>query len=437
MKQAVLLLLHQGRSFTREAAEAAARQGVELVGLSSRTDTGDVSDDSRPYLADWVMSENGQLRADDVSDVVRRFADRGYAVRAAVATYEGYRLLMADLNERLGARDSSVDSLRLCLNKYALRQFLLRQELSDVACHLLDGTNVPDLDPSRRWFVKPVRGASSFAAFLLEDHNALAALPTLQEQMRGDRRMSAIFMGEYDFVAEEYVEGPEFSFETVLVDGVHHLCVHEKARVDRLERTTLEAMSVSPPISVSGEVLARGADHVSRCLEALGHRGLTAGALHVEAKYWTSRDRWEIIEVNPRMGGSMINESVDRITGESVLDIWMETLITADTELGQLTSRLAESSQLATLANGAVPRATVFLSKYGEKGRTIKSILFDPADRAPALLKMHAAPGTSLEDSDRAICLMDALWDVDPLDVAGEAADLDHLATRSFHVEYE
>ena len=437
MKRAILLLMHQGKSYTEEVAAATAGLGLTLVALSSRPETPGVLDASRRHVADCVVTEEPELCSDDLDKAVRELADQGYRVEAALATFEGYRLLMAELNERLGARDSAEAALRLCLDKYELRRHLFAEGLSEVRLHRLAPGVTPELDPSASWFVKPVRGASSFATFVLNDVNDLADLPALQEQMRADRRMKAIFMDRYDFLVEEYVEGPEFSFETFVLDGrIHHLCVHEKARVERLERTTLEGMSVSPPVSLDRELVLEGADHVTGCLAALAGHGLTAGVFHIEVKYWESRKRWEIIEINPRMGGSLINASVQTVTGHSPLDLWTESLLLPDGERDAFHDRLTRASQLEALRTGAPTRATVFLSKYGRKGRTVDAIRFEPPTRPPRILRVHVAEGTELEASDRGICLMDALWDVAADDLDAETAFLDRHATEHFHVRY-
>ncbi|WP_181793153.1 acetyl-CoA carboxylase biotin carboxylase subunit family protein [Streptomyces sp. WELS2] len=437
MKRAILLLMHQGKSYTEEIAEATAGLGLTLVALSSRPEKPGVLDAVHHLLADWVVTEESELCSGDLEKAVRELADRGYQVEAALATFEGYRLLMAELNERLGAHDSAGAALRLCLDKYELRRHLFAEGLSEVRLHRLTPGAIPELDPSARWFVKPVRGASSFATFVLDDVNDLADVPALQEQMRADRRMKAIFMDRYDFLVEEYVDGPEFSFETVVLDGrVHHLCVHEKARVERLERTVLEGMSVSPPVSLGRELVLEGSDHVTRCLAALAEHGLTAGVFHIEVKYWESRKRWEIIEINPRMGGSLINPSVQIVTGHSLLDLWTESLLLPDSERDAFHDRLTQASQLEALRTGAPTRATVFLSKYGEKGRTVDAIRFEPPARPPRILRVHVAEGTELDASDRGICLMDALWDVAADDLDAEIDFLDRHATEHFHVRY-
>jgi biotin carboxylase len=436
VKDAILLLMHQGKSFTQQAAAAAAKLGYALVALSSQPAKPEVLQDTLRHLDDCLVTDSPVLGPADIVGIERRFAERGYAVKAAIATFEAYRLLMADINSRVGARDSSAEALWLCLNKFELRELLAQRGLSTVQGYRLSPGSLPSLDPSVTWFVKPVRGASSFAAFILQDPSRLGDLDLagLQEQMRQDRQMAAIFMDNFDFLVEEYVEGPEFSFETVLLDEAWHLCVHEKALVERLERTTLEAMSVSPPSSVSREVVLRGADFVARCLGELRELGL-AGVFHVEAKYWTARDRWEIIEINPRMGGSLIIDSVEALTGESMLELWMTALTLASADESAFRARLEQASQLRSLRDGSPALATVFLSKYGRKGAVIESIDFSPT-RPPRVVKMHAAADTVLDPSDRAICLLDALWTVNPQDLASEIDFLDGHATEHFHVAY-
>jgi len=432
MKESVLLLMHQGRSFTAEVSEAVRSHGLSLVALSSRPEKTQALESIKPFLEDCIVTERDQLCVEDLNGIVATFACRGHSIQAALATFEGYRLLMAALNGKLGAPDSRAEPLALCLNKYNLRRFLVERGLSSVRCHRLHAHDRPRLDPVT-WFVKPVRGAASFAAFILKDLKDLDDLPAIQRQMRNDHRMAAIFMNEYDFLVEEYIEGPEFSFETLVVDDAYHVCVQEKARVDRLERTTLECMSISPPISVDRAVVMAGADFVTRCLAEVG---VTRGAFHVEAKYWTSKARWEIVEINPRMGGSLINASVKSVTGTSILDLWVDSLLTrGDAEADELRRRLQRISQLSSLRFGTASRATVFLSKYGTKGRTIESIAFQPS-RKPDIVKIHVEAGTTLEDSDRAICLMDALWEVDYAALSDEVEFLDRHATEHFHVQY-
>ncbi|AGK47854.1 carbamoyl-phosphate synthase L chain, ATP binding domain protein [Burkholderia thailandensis MSMB121] len=439
MKDAIVLLMHQGNSFTRELNALLATRDIAIVAISSLPPDQDVFDRNKPLLDDWVLAERAELAQADIDEAVRTFERRGYRLLAAIATFEGYRLLMADLNRALGTRDAPREALELGLDKFRCRDFLRRAGLSAVECIPLDADADGDparldLDPSRRWFVKPVRGAASFGCFILDSARDLDDLPRMRAQMLGDRKLSAIFMGKYGFFAEEYVEGPEFSFELVASGQPRVVCIHEKARVERRRRTTLESMSISPPISLPRDTLLEGARFVCECLTRIG---LTEGAYHVEMKYWEAKQRWEIIEVNPRMGGSLINASTERVTGVSMLEMWLRALLLKDdAERAVLHAFIDRVSQLARLDDPAEQRATVFVSKYGEKGRTIESIGYDPAGCAPDLIELHGKPGLTLEDSDRAICVMDALWAVDRQTLAQSVELLERESDARFRISY-
>ncbi len=299
---------------------------------------------------------------------------------------------------------------------------------------MIDVESLPVLDSTKTWFVKPVRGAGSFGCFVLHDPSELRELPGLQAQMRGDGKMSAIFMDRYDFLVEEFIDGPEFSFEVIGAAGACHICVHEKARMESRGRTTLELLSVSPPVSIGAAAVLEGADFVTRCLDAAD---LHAGAFHVEAKYWTAKRRWEIIEINPRMGGSLINASVQTVTGCSVLALWVESLLARDDEeIEAIRERLRAVSQLTALREGRVTVASIFLTRYGEKGRTVAALDLDLDARKPDVLKIHVEPGTRLADADREIALVDALWRVDPARLVEEIDSLDRFAAEHVRVTY-
>lgn len=87
MRDALLLLLHQGKSFTYEASTAAAQHGLDLVGLSSRAANPAVVEESRRHLTDCIVTD-GSRRPGDVArvgtalriDPLRRVRSRGLPV---------------------------------------------------------------------------------------------------------------------------------------------------------------------------------------------------------------------------------------------------------------------------------------------------------------------------------------------------------------------
>lgn len=66
----------------------------------------------------------------------------------------------------------------------------------------------------------------------------------------------------------------------------------------------------------------------------------------------------------------------------------------------------------------------------------MNSIDYDPHGNAPDLLEFHVKPGTRLEDSDRAICVMDALWQVDRSSLPAAIESIDRQSDENFRITY-
>ncbi|MCH1999035.1 carboxylate--amine ligase, partial [Achromobacter xylosoxidans] len=94
-------------------------------------------------------------------------------------------------------------------------------------------------------------------------------------------------------------------------------------------------------------------------------------------------------------------------------------------------------AQLDRLDRDDDRRAVVFISKYGKKGATVDSIDYDTSGHSPDLLEFHVKPGTRLEDSDRAICVMDALWQVDRAALADAVESIDRESDENFRITYQ
>ncbi|MCE0444858.1 ATP-grasp domain-containing protein [Streptomyces tricolor] len=104
-----------------------------------------------------------------------------------------------------------------------------------------------------------------------------------------------------DFLIEDYIPGREFSFEVLVVDHEPHVvAVHEKCEVTETAGTVLENACVSPPHQPDPAAdRRRDPLEVSSVLDTLG---LGWGCFHIEARHTPSG--WDLIEVNPRVGGS-------------------------------------------------------------------------------------------------------------------------------------
>jgi biotin carboxylase len=434
---ALLLLAHQARSYAAMIKDYADRLGVAVVVLSSRPrDVRDLEQLAALGIARLWHVDDEHLDESHVAPVLAQASAEGFTIVAALATFEGYRVLMALTNQRLGAVDTDPAALKKCMDKYLCRQCLSERGLSRSTATVLDAQTLPALRMSgRKLFVKPRRGAGSFACFRLDDTLTIDRLHALQQQMRDDLAFRAIFAGQFDFIAEDYVLGDEYSLEVLVVGGESHVIgVHAKY-LDESSGTTLETSNSLPAPRLSDEQQLAGEHFVDKCLSALQ---LREGCYHIEARHDPNDRHWDIIEINARMGGALINQSVGVFTGGlSMLELWVRTLCSVTDE-----ARLALRGQLGALREStrrrdkSMEHGAVFFSRYGERNRTLEKLSIDQLTPQPDIAEIPVREGTRLPDSERGIFILNALWKVRIPDIARQLQGLSTMLDEKLVVRY-
>lgn len=436
-KPALLLFAHQARSYAAMIKEYVERLDVALVILSSKPrDVRDLEQLNALSPARLWHVDDEHLDESHVSMVLTEARDEGFTIVASLATFEGYRVLMALTNQRLGAVDVDPAAVRRCMDKYLCRQSLVERGLSRSVATVLDEESLSVLRASgRKLFVKPRRGAGSFACFRLDDTLTPERLQTLKQQMREDQAFRAIFAGQFDFIAEDYVLGDEYSLEVLVVGGASHVIgVHAKY-LDDSSGTTLETSNSLPAPRLSDEQQLAGERFIDECLSALR---LREGCYHIEARHDPRDGHWDIIEINARMGGALINQSVGVFTGGlSMLELWVRTLCSVSDE-----SRLALRGQLGALREStrrrdkSMEHGTVFFSRYGERNRTLEKLSIEQLMPQPDIAEMPVREGTRLPDSERGIFILNALWKVRIPDIANQLQALSTMLDEKLVVQY-
>lgn len=434
--RALLLLVHQARSFVYvgQLAGYARRLGLACVVVSSRAASADDLERIRAS-ADrvWV------LEADDLDDSVVRavlpevLAD--YAPAGVLATFEGYRVLMAELNRQFDVADASPSALASCMDKLACRTTLSVAGLSRARAERLDGDAIQRLrSEGRASFIKPIRGIGSFACFRLDDSVTIQHIETLQAQMRSDAKFKSIFGEQFGFFAEDYIDGDEYSFEVLVADGdVCVVGVHAKF-VGECFGTTLEMANSLPAAALDNETQRGGERFIADCLRVLG---LDDGAYHIETRYDPAAKHWEIIEINTRMGGALINQSVEAYTGGwSFLELWTRLLCTRGTEREETLALLRSLRESERRSAGSVDRGVVFMSRYCEPGRTVAHISAERLDPQPDIIELLVVPGARLPAVQRGIFALNAMWKVSASDVAAEVDRLGAMLDRELQLDY-
>ncbi|SAL00000.1 argininosuccinate lyase [Caballeronia ptereochthonis] len=409
----VLLLSHCGYSFMEDLVAALDARGLRSFVLSSsplsRHRVKRLDELSR-MTARLIATESSELTWEDVRAALDELREKGERVLACISVWEGYRDLMAQANAELGVADLSPVEVRMLRDKLGLRNRLADAGLSRTRAVELTRDNFEALkSDGRRHFVKPVCGIASYGAFTLRSESEWSDLERISREARRDETYRSAFGDALTFMAEDYVPGREFSFELLAVDGrLHTVAIHEKCEVTETSGTVLEDCCVSPPISIDSDACAAGMKWITQQFEALGLRW---GCFHLEARYDGSR--WDLIEINPRVGGCLISPSVKALNGvASMLEMWLDLLIESASRDAAKVEKFNRKLGALSYRSDGVPlcdHETFFRAYFARPGR-LEFVGLRNVEPAPIASQLFLKAGDDIEQVSREVFLGQLLW---------------------------
>ncbi|MFF8310060.1 ATP-grasp domain-containing protein [Streptomyces lydicus] len=167
--------------------------------------------------------------------------------------------------------------------------------------------------------VKPAENAASIGVSVVRSADGIPAAARLA-QAQTHKLPHGIAL-DTTLLAQEHVDGAEFSVETLVTDGaVHHLTITEKFTTEGTGRAELgHTVPAELPPDVSGSVYAAA----TAALMALGLRN---GIAHTELKV-DPDGRPQVIEVGARPPGDHIMKLVKEALGIDVARACLETVL--------------------------------------------------------------------------------------------------------------
>jgi hypothetical protein len=336
--------------FTRALACAGAR----VLGVSDQPE-GDLPDEARLNLAGYLQVQS--LREEDaVVEAVRRWTST-ITVDKVECLWEPGMILAARIREALGVQGMTVEETVPFRDKDRMKQVLSAAGVRTPR-HALATTADECRDAARRigfpLIMKPVSGAGSADTYRVDDATQLGeTLPRLGH------------LSEVN--VEEFIEGEEFTFDTVCVGGRVAYFSITKYRPHPLIARTVEW--ISPQIvmlrDVDSEEYARGREMGRTVLRALNFQ---TGFTHME---WFRKPDGEVVfgEIACRPPGA---RSVDVMNYASDTDLyagWAEAV--ARGRFTQKVERRYNAVIIYKRAQGSgrirrVEGLERLLSKYGE-----------------------------------------------------------------------
>jgi biotin carboxylase len=288
------------QQYTRGLAEVGAN--VFGVGDSPR---GALPQALKPYLADYLQVP----RIMDEADVIERLASwlRGRSVDRILANWEPLVILAARLRERFGIPGMSVDAVTGFRDKQLMKERVKAAGLR-VPHSFRVRTEGEIREAAERLgfplILKPIAGAGSADTYRV---NSKAELETVMRAMRHVTEASC----------EEFIEGEEFTYDTVCVGGSP---VYENSAQYLPPPLIARSTEWISPVIITVRDLAplRAGHQLGRgVLKALG---MGDGFTHMEW-FLTSKGEAVFGEIGCRPGGAHL---VDQMNYTSDIDLFRE-----------------------------------------------------------------------------------------------------------------
>jgi len=435
----VLILSHCGFSFLEDLKEQLQRRQLRCFVLTSLPLAEHVParlEQIQVWADRLYTADSHQLKLEDVNNALQTLHKSGEQVTCCISVWEGYRHLMAAANAALGTYDIDAQQALALRNKLNVRNQLADAGLSQARAHALTAPVLQTLQAqSARYFIKPIHGIASYAAFPLREDTTWKALETLRLASVEDTVYASAFNDGLQFMAEDYIAGQEFSFETLLIDGqTHVVAIHEKYEVTETADTVLEDSCTTPPASLDQAQIAAGLQWLEKVLKCMALRW---GCYHIEARF--TGQHWDLIEINPRVGGSLISHSVEAVThGHSMLSLWLDLLLASQDDHAPRDALAQQLNAFQWQADGTSAQsvATFFRVYFAQPG-TLSSVELNELPLAPSVKHILLKAGDVIPAHAREVFLGQLLWTFDRSRQAGELERLAHLSATALDIRYE
>ncbi|SER12847.1 Biotin carboxylase [Streptomyces sp. yr375] len=316
-----VLLLEASVAAGDDLLRAAAALGVEAFVATHEDVYADYRPELKEKITDVVFTDFGD--ADRALDDLTAFC-RTTGIDGVVACWEFLSPVATLLADRLGlpghdpARATACRNKRLMAEAFAAHGVPAPRTLA-APDHTVLARLVRESGLGFPLVVKPAENAASIGVSVVRGPEELPAAVRLARSET--RKPSHGIVLDDTVLAQEYVDGDEFSVETVIADGtIHHLAITAKF-------TTQDSRRVETGHTVPAE-LAPGAHTavLAAATRAVLALGLRNGVAHTEVKV-DSRGDTKVIEVGARPPGDSIMTLVAEATGVDEARAYLQTAL--------------------------------------------------------------------------------------------------------------
>lgn len=306
-KKKHLLLVGTGTPRRRALIEKITKLGVKLTIIHEQ--------------ANWAKSLADDFLLSDLTNHAQVIAQlRSYVLKhkldGVLTLEEAHVLLASKIAAEFKFPGNSIATAKALRNKLLMRERAAEYEIKQPEFRLV--TNVTELDRAVEAIglpgvVKPVAGTDSF--FVVEVHTKAEAREAFEYvRKNATPKFDSIFEeNKYQFLYEQYLDGPEVSVEAVTEDGQTNII----AIIDK--HSQCEPYFIEHSDSLPSQFPSEMREQIERATLAI-HRALDVehGVTHTELCI-TARGP-ELVEVGGRIAGNYLYEGVKEVWGVDLVE---------------------------------------------------------------------------------------------------------------------
>jgi biotin carboxylase len=232
-------------------------------------------------------------------------------LRGLINQTDRWSLVSLAVASELGLPSQDPESVRLVRDKHRLRNFLYERGLSSANAYMLEPVagRTTKIAAGLRYpaIVKDSSGTGSENVWLAEDENELSGILSCAQNLPLNGKL----------LAEPYFSGVLYSVETLSWDGeIWFMGV--SSRILSYEPHFREE-ATSFPVQLPLELKEHLYGWVERVFESIGY---TRGFAHTE--FIHTSEGFEIVEINPRLGGVQVGEAICRAYDINVYEAFID-----------------------------------------------------------------------------------------------------------------
>ncbi len=250
---------------------------------------------------------------------------------------------VATLAEQRGLPSQNADALYLSNNKY-----LMRDALRATGMNTIDFGLAVDAESARAHaerigyplLMKPINGVASHLILKCNDERELLENFQLAMEKMPSSSFQDFYSGAHSYpnragellhfdpmrslLIEQYIPGREVSVEVLITEDRYiPLLIHDKIDLIEESRCVYENMAIVPPVRFSEEERRALEACAAQAAQAVGLKNSIA---HIELRYGENGLGPQVIEINPRMGGGFISESLKQMVGIDYNQTYVELM---------------------------------------------------------------------------------------------------------------